>query len=99
MFHQHLRSWMHKNKVTFKELSHLVGVKNLTHYTTGGKCFPAEWIRTWAQTYGWTDEEVFTFQYDQEPEFEEDEIVAISMKRLKELLEAKHDTDLFGKVK
>ena len=40
-----------------------------------------------------------TFQYDQEPEFEEDEIVAISMKRLKELLEAKHDSDLFGKVK
>ena len=87
MFHRHLRSWMRENQVTFKDLAELIGVKNLTHYTTSGKLFPAEWIRKWADAFGWTDDQTFTFQFDRPPkDMEKDAIAEISLKRLKELL-------------
>ena len=64
MPHEEFREWLKENRITLKDLCRDVGVSNLSYYTTDGHLFPPEYIQKWQETYGWTDEQAFCFQYD-----------------------------------
>lgn len=62
--HEELQEWLRENKIHWQDLSKDVGVTNLTHYTKGdGKPFKLEWIKTWQEKYGWSDDQAFTFAF------------------------------------
>ena len=90
--HEDLREWARSNGLNLKDLGKVIGKTNLSHYTTTGKLFPAEWVEKWQEVYGWSDREAFLFQYgrpfQEAPQEVEEEVIEVSLGKLRKLLQA-----------
>lgn len=92
--HEDLREWLSNNDLSLKDLGKVIGKTNLSHYTTTGKLFPAEWVEKWQEVYGWSDSEAFLFQYGRpfqgqgDPASKSDEVIEVSLGKLRKLLQA-----------